>query len=137
VNLIFGAKYPESPEVLQALAPFVYLSGMAQITTLAVNYLGEARRRVPIAIAMLATNVTIDVVLLPKIGIVAGAIGTSAAYAVWVPAHVWILHRRVGLQLRPLVRTGLRTCVAGAAMVGALAALGTGQVAWQLMLAGL
>jgi O-antigen/teichoic acid export membrane protein len=136
MNVIFGNKYPEASEVLQALAPFVYLSGIAQITTLAVNYIGEARRRVPIAIAMLTTNIVIDVVLLPKIGIVAGAIGTSAAYAVWVPPHLWLLRDHIGLRLRPLAVTGLRTCIAGAAMVGALAALGTGKVAWPLMLAG-
>jgi O-antigen/teichoic acid export membrane protein len=137
LHLIFGEKYPGAPAVLQALAPFVYLSGIAQITTLAVNYLGEARRRVPIAVAMLTVNVVIDVVLLPRIGIVASAIGTSAAYAVWVPAHLWILRAHAGLELWPLVRTALRTLIAGAAMVGVLAALGTGNVPVGLMAAGL
>ena len=137
LHLIFGDKYPEAPEVLQALAPFIYLSGISQITTLAVNYLGEARRRVPIAVVMLSLNAAIDVVLLPRIGIVAGAIGTSAAFVVWVPAHLWILHQRAGLELRPLGVTALRTCVAGAAMVGALAALGTGTVPAALMAVGL
>jgi hypothetical protein len=79
----------------------------------------------------------VDIVLLPRIGIVAGAIGTSAAYAVWVPAHVWILHKRAGLELRPLVVTTLRACVAGAAMVGALALIGTGHVSIPLMAVGL
>jgi O-antigen/teichoic acid export membrane protein len=137
MHLIFGEKYPDAASVLQTLAPYVYLSGIAQITTLGVNYLGEARRRVPIAIAMLSVNVAVDVVLLPRIGIIAGAIGTSAAYAVWVPAHLWILHKRAGLELWPVVKTALRTCVAGAAMVGALALLGTGQVPIALMAAGL
>jgi O-antigen/teichoic acid export membrane protein len=137
LHLIFGEKYPGAPAVLQTLAPFVYLSGVAQITTLAVNYLGEARRRVPIAVAMLSVNVATDAVLLPRIGIVAGAIGTSAAYALWVPAHLWILRQRAGLRLWPLVQTALRTCVAGAAMVGALALLGTGHVSFALMAAGL
>lgn len=137
LHLIFGDKYPGAPAVLQTLAPFVYLSGIAQITTLAVNYLGEARRRVPIAVAMLSVNVVVDVVLLPRIGIVAGAIGTSAAYAVWVPAHLWILRGHAGLVLWPLLRTACRTLIAGAAMVGALAALGTGHVPVGLMAAGL
>jgi len=137
MHLIFGDKYPGAPAVLQALTPYVYLSGIAQVTTLAVNYLGQARRRVPIAIMMLSLNAAIDIVLLPRIGIVAGAIGTSAAYAVWVPAHLWILHKRTGLALRPLALTVLRTCVAGAAMVGVLAALGTGVVPPALMAAGL
>jgi O-antigen/teichoic acid export membrane protein len=137
MHLIFADKYPEAPAVLQTLAPYVYLCGISQITTLGVNYLGEARRRVPFALAMLSLNAAIDVVLLPRIGIVAGAIGTSAAYAVWVPAHLWILRERAGLRLQPLVVTALRTCVAGAAMVAALAALGTGKVPAALMAAGL
>jgi O-antigen/teichoic acid export membrane protein len=137
LHLIFGDKYPEAPEVLQALAPFIYLSGIAQLTTLAVNYIGEAARRVPIAFVMLAVNAAIDVALLPRIGVVAGAIGTSAAYVVWVPAHLWILRRRVGLELAPLLVTVLRTCVAGVVMVGVLVALGTGVVAPGLMAVGL
>lgn len=137
LHLIFGAKYPEAPEVLQALAPFIYLSGIAQLTTLAVNYMGEARRRVPIAVVMLTLNAAVDIVLLPRIGIVGGAIGTSVAYVVWVPAHLWILRQRAGLQLRPLVITALRTCIAGGVMIAVLAALGTGIVAPAVMALGL
>jgi O-antigen/teichoic acid export membrane protein len=136
MDLLFGNKYPEAPQVLRALAPFVLLSGIAQLTTLTVNYLGEAWRRVPIAVIMLAVNVIIDVVLLPEVGIVAGAIGTSAAYLVWVPAHVWILRRRGGLHVRAFLITVLRCTLAGAAMLGVLAALGTGRVPIPLMLVG-
>jgi O-antigen/teichoic acid export membrane protein len=136
MNLLFGEKYAEAPEVLRALAPFVLLSGIAQLTTLTVNYLGEAWRRVPIAILMLTVNVVVDVVLLPRIGIVAGAIGTSAAYALWVPAHVWILRKRGGLRVRPLLVTVLRSALAGVAMLGILALLGTGRVPIPLMLVG-
>lgn len=136
MHLIFGDKYPEAPSVLRALAPYVFIAGIAQLTTLSVNYLGEARRRVPIAVAMLSVNVVIDVLLLPRIGIVAGAIGTSAAYAVWVPAHVWILRRHAGLVLRPYLLTTARACVAGGAMVGVLALLGTGPVQFPVMVVG-
>jgi O-antigen/teichoic acid export membrane protein len=136
MHLLFGNKYPEAPDVLRALAPFVLLSGIAQLTTLTVNYLGAAWRRVPIAVAMLTVNVVIDVLLLPRIGIVAGAIGTSAAYAIWVPAHVWILRGRGLLRLRPFLLTVARSGIAGGAMAGALALLGTGQVPIALMLVG-
>jgi O-antigen/teichoic acid export membrane protein len=136
MHLLFGEKYAEAPEVLRALAPFVLLSGIAQLTTLTVNYLGEAWRRVPIAILMLTVNVVIDVLLLPRIGIVAGAIGTSAAYALWVPAHVWILRKRGGLRVRPFLVTVLRSGLAGGAMLGILALLGTGRVGIPLMLVG-
>jgi O-antigen/teichoic acid export membrane protein len=136
MHLLFGDKYAEAPEVLRLLAPYVLLSGIAQLTTVAVNYLGQAWRRVPIAIAMFAINLTIDVTLLPKIGIIAGAIGTSAAYALWVPAHVWILRTHGGLRIRPYVLTVVRTAIAGAAMLGALALIGTGRVAPAMMVLG-
>jgi O-antigen/teichoic acid export membrane protein len=136
MSLLFGDKYPEATGVLRALAPFVLLSGVAQLTTLSVNYLGEAWRRVPIAIVMLGANVLVDVILLPKIGIVAGAVGTSVAYAIWVPAHVWILRKRGGLMVRPFLLTLARSVLAGAATVGVLALLGTGRVAVPTMLLG-
>jgi O-antigen/teichoic acid export membrane protein len=125
VHLAFGNRYAAAPPVLRALAPYVLLSGIAQPVTLAVNYMGLARWRVPISIAMLAVNVGVDVAFLPTLGIVAGGIGTSAAYAVWVPAHVWLLRRRGAIRVRPLLLTTLRTAVAGAAMAGVLALIGT------------
>jgi O-antigen/teichoic acid export membrane protein len=136
MSLLFGAKYPEATGVLRALAPFVLLSGIAQLTTLSVNYLGEAWRRIPIAVVMLSANVIVDVVLLPKIGIVAGAVGTSVAYMMWVPAHVWILSKRGGLLIRPFLLTLARSILAGGATVGVLALLGTGRVGVPVMLLG-
>jgi O-antigen/teichoic acid export membrane protein len=136
MSLLFGDKYPEATGVLRALAPFVLLSGLAQLTTLSVNYLGEAWRRVPIAIVMLSANVIVDVILLPKIGIVAGAVGTSVAYAIWVPAHVWILRTRGGLRVGPFLVTLARSVLAGGATVGVLALLGTGQVGVPTMVLG-
>lgn len=136
MSLLFGDKYPEATGVLRALAPFVLLSGIAQLTTLSVNYLGEAWRRVPIAVVMLSANVIVDIILLPKIGIVAGAVGTSVAYAIWVPAHVWILRKRGGLLVRPFLLTLARSILAAGATVGVLALLGTGRVAVPVMLLG-
>jgi O-antigen/teichoic acid export membrane protein len=136
VHLLFGNKYPDAADVMRALTPFVLLSGIAQLTTLTVNYLGEAWRRVPIAAVMLAANVVIDLVLIPKIGIVGGAIGTSVAYAIWVPAHVWILRQRGVLKVRPFLLTLTRSALAGAVMLGVLALIGTGQVPFPLMLLG-
>jgi O-antigen/teichoic acid export membrane protein len=136
IYLLFGSKYPEASAVLRGLAPYVFLSGIAQLTTVSVNFLGEAWRRVPLAVIMLTVNVIIDVLLLPRIGILAGAIGTSAAYAIWVPAHVWILRRRGTLRVGPLLVTTARSCLAGGAMVGALALLGTGRVPLLVMLLG-
>jgi O-antigen/teichoic acid export membrane protein len=125
VDLALGEGFEESASVLRALAPYVALAGIAPLVSLAVNYLGEARRRVPIAIGTVALNAAIDVVLIPRIGVVAGAIGTGVAYLVYVAAHVWLCHRILRLDLRVLARTLARALLASAALAAGLAAWGT------------
>lgn len=125
VELLLGSEYGESAVVLRALAPYIFLAGIAPLVSVGVNYLGEARRRVPIAIAALVVNLAIDLALLGKIGIVAGAIGTDVAFAIYVPAHFMICRRLLGLRLRPLLLTLSRALVAAGAMAGVLAAVGT------------
>ena len=100
VDLVLGDEYAESAEVLRALGPFVFLLGLGPLASLAVNYLGEARRRVPIAIVTVVVNVVIDLVLIPEIGIVGAAIGTDVAYAIYVPAHLWLCWKLVELPLQ-------------------------------------
>ncbi|HEU4973479.1 MAG TPA: oligosaccharide flippase family protein [Baekduia sp.] len=136
IHILFGNKYPEAAGVLRALVPFVVLSGVAQLATVSVNYLGEGRRRVPYAILMVAVNVVIDIVLLGQIGVVGAAIGTSVAYAIWVPSHLGILHRHVGLPLRPVIVTTLRALAAAGAMSVVLLVIGTGRLGTVAVLAG-
>ncbi|MEA2361949.1 MAG: hypothetical protein QOD71_1094 [Thermoleophilaceae bacterium] len=122
---ILGEKYRGSAEVLRALAPFVLLAGPAMLVSVGVNYLGEARRRVPLAIAMVTANAVIDVVLIPDIGIVGGAIGNDVAYAIWVPGHLLILRQLVGLPLRPQVLAFCRALIAAGTACVPLLLLGS------------
>jgi O-antigen/teichoic acid export membrane protein len=128
VELTLGPDYRESAEVLRAASPFVFLAGLAPLVSLAINYVGEARRRVPIAIGAVALNAGIDLALISNIGIVAGAIGTDVAYAGYVGAHVWLCRRMLGLRLRPVTATFARSLPAAAAMAAVLLAMGTGDL---------
>lgn len=127
-GLLFGGGYEESADVLRALVPFVFLSGLAPLVSLGANYLGLARRRVPIAVAALGVNFVIDLILIPQIGIVGGAIGTGAGYAIYVPAHLWVCWRALGLEPAPVVATLVRALVAAAAMSGVLLVAGTSRL---------
>jgi O-antigen/teichoic acid export membrane protein len=134
-ELTLGPGYEDSADVLRALAPYVFLTGISPLLAGAVNYLGEARRRVPIAVGALSLNAAIDLVLLSKIGIVGGAIGTDVGYGVYVAAHFLIIRRLLGTPLRPLARTLLRTGAAAVAMGAALLAFGT-DVGWPILIVG-
>jgi O-antigen/teichoic acid export membrane protein len=134
---LLGSEYSESGEVLQALAPFVLLSGPALLASLGVNYLGAARRRVPLAIAVLIINVGLALVLIPEIGIVGGAIGTDVAYAVWVPAHLLILRQLLDMPLRPVALGFARAILSAGVACLPLLALGTDPGLAVLVLGGL
>ena len=75
--------------------------------------------------------------LIPRIGIVAGAIGTDLALAVYVPAHLWICARALDAAAAPARRSrSARSLVAAAAMAGVLLAFGTSDLSLVDWLAG-
>ena len=124
-ELLLGPDFAESADIFRALGPYILLFGPGGLLALGINYLGEARRRVPLAISAIAINAAIDVVLIPKIGIVAGAIGTDVAYLYFFVGHLVICRRLIDLRLRPLALTLLRAALAAAFMAAVLFAFGT------------
>src|SRR4051794_18720250 len=124
-DLLLGGGYERSADVLRVLAPFTFLTGFAPLLSLSVNYLGEARRRVPIAVVTLLLSVGLDVWLIQDIGLLGSAISSDVAYAVYVGGHLWICKRLLDLPLRPVARDLARALLAAAAMCGVMAAFGT------------
>jgi stage V sporulation protein B len=124
VRIVLGPRYHESASVLRALAPYIFLSGFGALVSVSANYLGEARRRVPVAMVTVVINLVVDIVLVPRIGVIGGAWGTDAAFALYAPAHLWICQRVLHLDLRPTAVTLARTALAGLAMTGVLLLFG-------------
>ncbi len=125
VHVVLGANYGGSVDVLRALTPFAFLLGFGSLFSVTANYLGLARQRVPIAITTVIINIVVDLILIPRIGIVGGAIGTDLAYAVYVPANFLICRSVLDVPLRQVVITFLRASAAAVAMAGILLAFGT------------
>lgn len=136
VDIVLGSDYAESAEVLRALTPFALLFALGPLLAIGVNYLGEARRRIPLAIGAVAVNAAIDVALLSEIGVVAASIGSDVGMLVYVAGHVWIVAGLVDLDLRGLGLTLLRTLVAFAVMCAVLFAFGTTDVPIALLVGG-
>ena len=135
-ELVLGPEYTDSAAVLRAITPFMFLLAISPVLSRGVNYMGEGRRRIPIAIGALAVNLVFDLIFLSEWGIVAGAIGTDIAYTLYVLAHLWICKRLLGLELAPLGIALGRVLVAAAGMGGILLAFGTDEVALPLLIAG-
>jgi O-antigen/teichoic acid export membrane protein len=124
-DVILGSGFEESADVLRAMGPFIYLFGLAPLVSVGVNYLGEARRRIPVAIAALIANFAVSIWLLNEIGVVGSAIGADAAYLIYVPAHFWICKQLLGLPMRPIASTFARTLVSAGAMAAVMIGFGT------------
>jgi O-antigen/teichoic acid export membrane protein len=125
IHLLLGSHYAKSAGILRALAPFVFLQGLGPLISVAVNYLGESRLRVRITIAAFLVDLLLDVILIPRIGALGGAIATSVAYSMYVPAHLLICRKLLRISLRPFAMTALRSLVACAGAAAMLALAGT------------
>jgi O-antigen/teichoic acid export membrane protein len=124
VDLILGDEFARSSEVMQAMGPMIFLLGISPLASSTVNYLGAAGKRLPIILVSIVVNIAIDLALLPTIGVVGAAIGTTAAYLIYVPAHLRLCKRSFEVPYRPLALTLLRSTLAGAAMAAALLLIG-------------
>lgn len=124
VKVTLGAEFRESASVLRGLAPYIYMSGFGALVSVSANYLGQAPRRVPIAIATLLVNLVFDLIFVPRIGVMAGAIGTDVAFALYMPAQLLVCRAALDLDLRPTAMTLGRTLLASSATTGVLLLFG-------------
>jgi O-antigen/teichoic acid export membrane protein len=125
VGVLLGSAYSSAPTVVAALAPSVILFGIGEVLAVAVNFLGVARSRVPLAIGALLINVVLDVILVPVMGVTAGALGTGVALVVYVAGHVRICQREMDVSFSSLIPTVLRGLVAAGVAALVLFAFGT------------
>jgi O-antigen/teichoic acid export membrane protein len=135
-DILLGPGYERSADILAVLAPFTFLQGFAPLLSLSVNYLGEARRRVPIAVITLVLSAGLDYVLIKQIGLLGGAISTDIAYGFYTLAHFWLCKKLLDMPLRPIARDLLRCLVAATAMGLVMAAFGTRTLAWWEIVVG-
>lgn len=128
VTLVLGPGYGESIGVMRALAPTAVLGGLAPVLALGVNYLGEARRRVPAMLGILVLGAVSTYVLLKAVGVIGAALADDVILLAHVAAHLWICRRMIEIDMPRFLLSNLRTLAAAAVMGLVLAALGTHQL---------
>ena len=128
VRLALGEAFLESAEVLRALTPVVFFAGVSTLLVQPLNYAGEGRRRIPIAVTMVLIAAGLNVLLIPEIGVLGAAVSTNVASCVSVGGHLWLSHRVLSLPLAPLASSAVRALAAAAGLAGVLALVGTGEL---------
>ncbi len=112
-----GGGYAACGTIALVMSPYLMLWGLAPLLTMTASYAGEARRRLPAAVATVIVNVVLDLILIPHLGAVGAAIGTDVAFAIYIAAHVRVCRQVVGLEL-PTASRAIR--YAGAITAGGL-----------------
>lgn len=125
VHLLLGPGFGRSADVLRTLTPYVYTSGLAALVAGGVNYLGEAKRRLPIALADVVVGVGLTAAAIPAFGLLGAAYVSDLFALFYVPIHIWIARKFIRLPLRPLFLAVGRGLLAAAAMSGVLLLFGT------------
>jgi O-antigen/teichoic acid export membrane protein len=128
VDTVLGSDYAESADVLVALLPYLLFSGLAPAVTIGINYLGEARRRVPIAVLSLVLWVGSAMLLIPAHGPVGAAVAADLGIAFYTLLHLWVCRRLLGLSLARLAGSLARGLLAAAVMAGVLRLFGTADI---------
>ena len=121
IHDFLGPKYGEAVSVTRALAPWVMFAGLAPIASSTLDYLGKARQRLPFAVGAVATNALIDVVLLPRIGVVAAAIGTDVGIAVFTLGALWLCAQSLDYRLPEFLHDARSLLLPGAAALAIMA----------------
>lgn len=128
IHDFLGPKYQDAASVTRALAPWVVLAGLAPIASNTLDYLGRARQRLPFAVGAVAVNALIDVILLPRMGVVAAAIGTDLGIAVFTFGALWLCGKVLRYRLPDFLadsRTAVLPAAVAIAIMAPVAALTT------------
>ncbi|NIB98535.1 flippase [Halobacterium sp. R2-5] len=106
VRYIFGPDYLGAVPVLQVFSGFMLVNAINKVTSDGLDYLGRARSRAVIKSAMAVSNVILNLVLIPMVGVVGAAIATVITYTVYTLSNVYFITQelpvRVGHVLRRL-----------------------------------
>ncbi|HEX8053656.1 MAG TPA: oligosaccharide flippase family protein [Thermoleophilaceae bacterium] len=137
VDLLLGSEFSESADLLRQLTPYIFSSGLAAILASGLTYLGEAKRRLPIAIGDVFLTAGLTAGGLATIGLSGAAYAADIVSVLYVGVHFWIIRGLVDLPLRPLLLALVRGLLAAAAAAGVLVLFGTDDLAvWEWVAGG-
>lgn len=123
IELLFGAAYLPATPVLQVLSLFVLIHSINTITSSGLDYLGQANNRAAAKIVMALTNVVLNIILIPVLGITGAALATVVTYGGYTLANVYFIHRELQLRVGHVLRKAAVVTAITAVMAGAVVSL--------------
>jgi len=113
VRYVFGTDYLGAVPVVQVFSGFILVNAVNKVTSDGLDYLGRARSRAIIKTAMAISNVVLNLLLIPILGVAGAAVATVITYTVYTSTNVYVIHQELDMdasELRqPLLECSLVT----------------------------
>ncbi len=88
--IALGSEYSDTASLLVAMSWMNLIWLVAPLSTMGVNYIGGAAKRMPAAIVTVMTNIVLDAILVPRFAAMGAVVSTSIALTFYVLFHIWI-----------------------------------------------
>ncbi|WP_254861436.1 flippase [Halovivax gelatinilyticus] len=103
VEIIFGESYTGAVPVLQVFSIFVVLSSITNITDYPLDFLGRAKSRAIAKGIASISNVVLNILLIPTVGVVGAAIATVITHSFYVLVKIFIISSELPLDINRVV----------------------------------
>jgi len=105
VRQVFGPDYAGAVIVVQIFSLYILVNAVSRITSDALDFLGRARERAIVKTTMAVSNLGLNLLLIPVIGVAGAAIATVITHSVYVGANVVIISRELPLSFERVARS--------------------------------
>lgn len=105
VRIVFGDAYLGAVPAVKVFGAYIVLRAINKTTTKTLDYLGRARVRALAKGFTAASNFVLNVLLIPRYGVVGAAIATVITYGAYTLINVYVMHSEVPIPLTDLARS--------------------------------
>jgi O-antigen/teichoic acid export membrane protein len=104
VRYVFGTDYLGAVTTLQVFSGFMLVNAINKVTSDGLDYLGRARSRAIIKSTMAVSNVGLNLLLIPRMGVVGAAIATVITYTIYTGSNVYFITQELPVDMRSVAR---------------------------------
>ncbi|WP_137287233.1 oligosaccharide flippase family protein [Halorussus salinisoli] len=104
ITLVFGSDMASAAPVLQVFSGYVVLQAIAFVTSDALDYLGRARSRAYAKGATSIGNFLLNLVMIPRFGVVGAAAATVVTFGAYTVVNVAVIHSELSLSVGRIAR---------------------------------
>jgi len=123
LEILFGPSYEGSGPVVVWYALYIVAIAVASFASLSLDYMGYAKLRAVAVSISAVLNIGVNLLLIPRFGIVGAAIATQVTYTPLVVIYVFVLGRLCDVSPNKIVSSTWRIGLASLCMAGVLALL--------------